>query len=156
MKTPPAPAGTRVVCHALVIGLVLLAACGCGTGKGRRPVIPVRGKAYAKVQGKVQPAKSAQLLFYIQNDQGEPLPMVPGATVEDDGSFQPSTYTARDGLPVGEYKVTATWQKMEISMGRQRPSGPDRWGGKYRDPKTTPLRAKVTAEGLEPAEFTLD
>jgi hypothetical protein len=140
----------------LVIGLVLLSAWGCGKGKGRRPVVPVRGKAYAKVQGKLQPAKSAQLLFYIQNDQGEPLPMVPLATVEDDGTFQPSTYTAGDGLPVGEYKVTATWQKTEVSMGRKRPYGPDLLGGKYRDPKTTPLRAKVTAEGLEPAEFALE
>jgi hypothetical protein len=146
----------RAGCRGLVVVLVVLSAAGCGKGKTRRPVVPVRGEIYAKLQGKLQPAKGAQLLFHLQNDQGEPLPLVPGAVALEDGSFQPSTYSARDGLPVGDYKVTATWQQTEISMGRQRPAGPDRWGGKYKDPQTTPLRARVTASGLEPPRFELD
>jgi hypothetical protein len=156
MTLLPALAGTRVVGHALVIALVLLGGSGCSKGKGRRPVVAVRGQAFARFQGKVQPAQGAQLLFYLQNDQGDPLPMVPGARVADDGSFQPSTYTAKDGLPIGDYKVTATWQAMEVHMGRQRPAGQDRLQGKYKDPKSTPLRARVTSSGLEPQRFDLD
>ena len=154
MKQSHASAGTRLVCAGLLVALGPFVG-GCG-GKGHRPVVPVRGEVFVKAKGKREPAKGARILFHIQNDDGEPLPLVPGGTVQDDGSFQVSTYAANDGLPVGEYKVTITWQKTKIYMGEARAAGPDLLRGKYMNPKQTPLHARVTSEGLDPRTFELD
>jgi hypothetical protein len=148
----PASAGTRLVCGGLVVILGLLTAGGCG-GKGHRQVVPVRGQVFVKSKGKSEPAKGARVVFHIQNDD---LNYNPAGTVQPDGSFQVSTYGPNDGLPVGEYKVTITWKGTKVQMGEVIDSGPDRLRGKYENPTKTPLRARVTSEGLDPKTFELD
>jgi hypothetical protein len=129
---------------------------GCAGGKNRRPVVAVRGEVFVKSRGKSAPPKGARVLFHIQNDDGEPLPLIPGGTVQEDGSFRVSTYEANDGLPVGDYKVTITWHKTQVLMGEEKPEGPDLLRGKYADPKKTRLVARVTSNGLEQSRFVLE
>jgi len=134
------PMPTRFLLVCLVLALVLLSN-GC-RAKGRRPVVPIRGELFARSEGKTVPAAGAIVTFYLQNDP-EPLPLHPSATVEKDGSFRPSTYDKNDGLPEGDYKVTVTWQRTRITMGVEKPYGPDRLKNKYKDSGTTPLRVTI-------------
>jgi len=137
----------------LVFLALLLAAGGCGK-KGRRPVVPVRGEVVCKTKKGTVPTKGAQVEFYLQNDQGEPLPIRPVAKVRDDGTFEVCTYELNDGLPEGEYKVTVAWDKTVKFMGEDRPRG-SLVKDIYRDPNKTPLRATVKF-GMESLRFEVE
>jgi hypothetical protein len=66
-----------------------------------------------------------------------------------------NTYTAGDGAPAGDYAVTVLWPQGESHTGGDSDSGPDRLGGRYANPKTTSLRAKVGTAPTDVPTFNL-
>ena len=117
----------------------LIAVAGCGATEQRKPTFRVTGKILA---GK-EPAVRATVVFHPANPDANDKTPNPTAKVEADGTFTLGTYTADDGAPAGEYAVTIEWYLGPESHGGDAESGPDRLGGRYKDPKTTPLHAKV-------------
>jgi hypothetical protein len=109
-----------------------------------------------RVSGEVfldgQPASGAEIMFYPVED--EKSPYKPSATVESDGSFRLTTYTAYDGAPAGEYKVTIVWRDGVREEGETH-YGPDKFGNHYRSPKVTTLTATVEPKSNFLARFDL-
>lgn len=66
------------------------------------------------------------------------------ATVQEDGSFELSTYGTHDGAEAGEYVVTMTWADEERVDG-ELITRPDRMGGHYSNPKASTFKVTVVA-----------
>jgi hypothetical protein len=79
--------------------------------------------------------------------------LCPQAVVAADGSFRLTTYLAGDGAPAGEYFVTLYWPGPgpddDVHVR------PDRLGGRYADPRTTPLTATVPTRAVALDPFNL-
>jgi len=129
---------------AFLIGLLvpILLSGGCGKGRERQPVYPVRGQVF--IQG--QPAAEAFVVFHPVKDDGAQA-LRPYGYVSADGSFTLTTYEQGDGAPSGEYGVAIVWPEGE--------EGHDRLNGRYMDPKKTKLRAEVKNGPTELAPFRL-
>jgi hypothetical protein len=147
MNLPHAVPGWRTPLAGLAIAVFLLPCC---QKNGNRPVVPVQGEVFYKGQ----PAQGAQVIFYLQNDP-EPLPLNPHGKVQEDGSFQVSTYGRNDGLPEGDYVVTITWQRHKIQMREERAVGPDLLKGRYADPNKPRLRARIE-KGMSTLRFDVE
>jgi hypothetical protein len=78
---------------------VLLLCWGCGNG--RPPTYEVRGQVFANDR----PAAHALVTFHPIDDN-MPEAVHPTATVDDSGNFTLTSFTAGDGAPAGEYRVT--------------------------------------------------
>jgi hypothetical protein len=118
-------------------GLALCALLvGCG-GDGRPACHPVTGKVL--VDGK--PAVRAVVAFHPLAPQADGQSYGPSTITGDDGGFRLTTFDAGDGAPAGEYAVTvvATY----VVKGGQDVAVSDLLGGRYADPKTTPLKVTV-------------
>ena len=111
------------------------------------PVYPTSGTI--RVGG--EPAYGAYLTLHPDGDIGITKGNKPFGRVAKDGTFQVTTYDTNDGAPAGQYRVTVIWPEDPEARG---PS-PDRLKGKYADPKSTPLRAKVEAAKGELPPFEL-
>lgn len=120
-----------------------LATPGCAKKQERIPINHVSGML--TVDG--QPAPGVIVCFHPKSELG----IRPLATVAADGTFQPSTYVANDGIPPGEYVLTATWPKMSIVEGEER-AGPDQLNNRFNDSQH-PVATITVKEGenqLEP------
>lgn len=106
-----------------MVTVCMAIASGCGEPK--LAVVPAEGQLL--VNGK--PATGARVFFHpavpLPNGLGAPI-----ATVADDGSYRPTTLTASDGLPLGEYKVTVVWPKLTEDQG-EIVEGPDQLRGRF-------------------------
>ena len=141
---------TRNAAWAIVAGATLwalIATAGCGRRHAPRvPVHVVSGQVF--VAGK--PAEGAEVYFYAKTSI-EGLTTAPAVRVNADGSFQPGTYDAHDGLPAGEYELFILWPKRSIVEGEE-VSGDDQLQGRYsnrRRPVTT-FRVQEGAENVIP------
>jgi hypothetical protein len=135
------------VLPALVLFLVLLpVACG---KRSPVPVYPVQGEVF--VRG--QPAAGAEVLFHPLSKEKDARPA--SATVEADGSFRLTTFSAHDGAPVGEYAVTITWRESTREEGETR-YGPDRLRYRFSNPATSGLKVTVQADDNTVPRFNLD
>ena len=136
---------------ALIISALALQT-GCGQKpKERLPVTPVTGKL--TVAGKA--VKQVELQFHSKTPLADPMGKIlaPSATTNADGTFAPSTYDSRDGLPPGEYAITAQYPELRVEQG-ETIVGPDTWNGKYNNPKQ-PLKSITVGE--QPLEIpTID
>ncbi|HZN32458.1 MAG TPA: hypothetical protein VFB80_01520 [Pirellulaceae bacterium] len=114
-------------------------------------------KGSVLVAGK--PAARATVIFHPKAPAADALaekaPPRPTGEVQADGSFTLSTYTAGDGAPAGEYTVTISWPSGSSPIGGDADSGPDRLGGRYLNPQTSRLSAKVDAAATEVPRFEL-
>ncbi len=115
---------------------------------GRRPVFPVTGAVYYLGR----PAEGALVAFHPSRDPGD-RGLCPQGVVGADGSFGLTTYTAGDGAPAGAYVVTlyrpAPGPDDDVHVR------PDKFRGRYADPRTTPLTATVPerAVALDPLDL---
>jgi 3',5'-cyclic AMP phosphodiesterase CpdA len=118
--------------------------------KNRKPTHPCTGTI--TFQGK--PVSGASVVFHSYNSTSKKYSRVADAMTNSDGTFVASTYTANDGVPVGEYKVTVTWQEPRFDI-TGKPT-PNRLPPRYASPQETPLSVRVEALknvldfGLEP------
>jgi hypothetical protein len=103
----------------------------------RKPVHPVRGKVLLAGS----PVSDAYVVFHSVDAAGKTFTRVGDAFAESDGSFAMSTYKAFDGLPTGNYAVTAVLRQPFFEPSGK--AGPNRLPPVYADPKTTPLRFEV-------------
>jgi hypothetical protein len=137
----------------LALALVLLAAAACS---GKPAVVPVQGEAFKDNQ----PAAGALIIFHPIGVKGID-DLRPTATVDETGSFQPSTWKPNDGLPEGDYDVTVVWLEPAragntlIGGGERRGMVPDRLGGRYADPKKPQLRATIRKGEANKLRFDL-
>ncbi len=134
----------------LLCAVAAVALTSCSRNAERIPVFPVSGT----LTYQSSPATGALVAFHAVDS---PLPgaLQPNGKVADDGTFQLTTYESGDGAPVGTYAVTVFWPEPPASPVEAPDSGPDRFRGRYLDPKTSTWRVNVT-EGtnvLEPFEL---
>ena len=121
---------------------IAVAQTGCQeTGTGQPSLYPVRGT----VLYKKKPASGAIVTFYGGSDSSWGTGfVVPEAAVEEDGSFQLSTYEKGDGAPAGKYKVCVMWRKGTPDDDPEKwMDSPDRLRWRYATPKVTTLEAEV-------------
>ncbi len=119
----------RLTCWMLLAASVLLAGFGCSKTVERQvAVFPVDGQL--SVGG--QPAVGAVVTFHAQNADASSQPIT--AKVRDDGHFVAVQPDGANGLPEGEFSLTAIWLEGEK----------DRLAGKYSDP-AQPL-SKITVK----------
>lgn len=144
---------TRLVAAGVVVAL----AAGCGDRGpdfGGRPTVP----AAVAVTHRGEPAAGAVVVF---TPVGGATADAPGATgvAGPDGVARLTTYRDGDGAVAGGYVVSVTWPDEAARPagdddGRpagDRPPGRDKLGGRYADPRASPLRRTV-AEGVTELE----
>jgi hypothetical protein len=100
-------------------------------------VYPVRGEVFFKGQ----PAGGAVVHFHpLDETTGSPA----FAEVNEDGSFELSTFGSSDGAEAGDYIVTINW-RTETKVDGETINGPDLLGERYSKPKNSTLKATVIA-----------
>jgi hypothetical protein len=129
---------------AALILLVLLGGCR-GPGADRPPTFPVSGQVFYHDK----PAAGARVQLNAAGGPLAPQRWCPHAEVGADGSFRLTTFRTGDGAPAGTHALTLTWPA-PATPGRD--EGPDRFKGRYADPRR-PLRQVEVLAGenvLEP------
>ena len=127
----------RGVVVALVVFSLAFTSCG---GKKPKPLYPTSGKLL--ING--QPVGNVTVFLTVENpaDAEETRSF---ATTELDGTFKLTTRALNDGAPAGDYVVTLIYEPLDSPLMRQKGKPPS-FDKKYSDPKTSPLRAKITAQ----------
>jgi hypothetical protein len=91
--------------------LIVFGAAGCA--EKRPEVFPIKGQLF--VSGK--PAVGAVVFFHpvtqAVDSQNPATERRPTGKVEEDGSFELSTFGVKDGAPPGRYRVSVVWTKGE-------------------------------------------
>lgn len=71
------------------------------------------------VQGNAAP--QAEITLHaatpLKDEMGRDI--FPHARVNDDGTFELTTYVPGDGAPAGEYRITVVWRKITIEAGEE-------------------------------------
>ncbi len=94
------------ICRPMLPIFVIATFVGCGGGDASRvPVLPVRGKVL--LDG--NPAVGAYVEFVQTNPTDATRKISPTCSVDEQGDYLLSTYTAGDGIPEGEYSVLVRW-----------------------------------------------
>jgi 3',5'-cyclic AMP phosphodiesterase CpdA len=122
---------------------------GRNAGEATAALLTRAGGA-ARYRGK--PPAGATVTFTPVGGVGALVGRPAAGRVEADGTFRLYQDHGPEGLPPGDYRVTVTWRDPLPEGGY----GPDRLPAKYADPKTSGLRATVTALGKNQFEFDLE
>lgn len=143
--------GARPVRGRSARGLALACLVTIGCSGGGSGLVAVEGDV--KVDG--QAADGAVLLFHPQSGSGP----VSTAVANEVGRFSVVT-EMQPGIPVGSYKVTATWPEplpadLKVSMSGP-PDQPDRLRGRYvaRDNSNLSVEVQADTKALPPLELT--
>jgi len=146
--------GSRPVCF---FALWILAGCGdYGPPKnteGLQDLQPVSGSV--SFDGK--PAAGALVLFLPADAPDSSTYRIAG-TVEEDGSFEMRTSVpegTRPGVAPGEYVVTISWNELVDPRDRDSDEGPDLLPSRYKDHRTSGLRAEIVEGKNELEPFDL-
>ena len=120
----------------VAVGALIVFMVGCGKDHGVK-LYPVKGAVY--ING--APAKDVNVMFTRTIPlEGFSTPISPSAVTEDDGSFRLMSFDPDDGAPEGDYQVTIIYP---MSRFNKNLSGIDRLKGKFANPKTSNVTAKV-------------
>lgn len=133
----------------LVLGLLAWLGPGCAKGPPR-PIYPVRGQFL--FEGR--PMAGAFIVFHPLDD-ADPRAVRPRAHADAEGRFVLTTYSTGDGAPAGDYAVTVQWPVARPGGGDHEDDPPDRLRGRYSDPKTSGLKARVEAKANDLPPFQL-
>lgn len=130
---------TRAMCAATCMFAVLIVA-GCSSGDSRLKVYPVRGK----IAFEGQPIRGGFVVAHPKN-LSQPSDVRATAQIQQDGSFELTTYDAGDGAPAGEYVLTVEWTPVH-QVGGDYVRTQNVLPPKYSQPTTSDLVIQV-AEG---------
>jgi hypothetical protein len=132
----------------LAAGALVALMSGCGGNRG--PVLySVRGSV--RING--EPAKDVNVMFTpVAPPEGGATPLSPAAVTGEDGSFRLMSFKPGDGAPAGDYRVTINYP---MSRFNKHLNGIDRLKGKFADPKTSGLTAKVEPKSNDLPPFDL-
>ncbi len=135
------------------ISVLLIIASGCGKNDGRVKVYPVNGKVL--VRG--TPAEGARVVFYPVSDElKKPGMPIPYGSTDSQGNFKLRSYDVDDGAPEDNYNISIVWLDVPPDKAEENPlSAKDRLSGKYSNPQTSKLTAKVEKGGGEIPAFDL-
>lgn len=92
-----------------------------------------------------KPAVGASVVLHARNPEGGGEASSFRGVVTADGGVHWSTHSRGDGLPPGEYIVTATWHKLVNSKGELQP-GPNVLPKRYAAAATSPVRLVVDTQ----------
>ena len=126
---------------------VLVSACGSSENNN---IYPVSGK----VTYKGSPASGATVFFYRQGVDPMNEHMIMGI-VKEDGSFELVCGSLGEGAPPGEYDVVIEWKQVSGQSNGHPRHGPDKFQGRYADPKHPRIHAAITAQRNDLAPFDL-
>jgi hypothetical protein len=118
--------------------LLLSSLAGCTQGPPKEAVFPVHGQLLFDKE----PATGAVVWLNPVNLLDEKDPKVlaetlrPRGIVQEDGSFEVSTYGTNDGAPPGKYLISIHWTK---STGHGDDGGQSLLPPSYQDPRTAGL-----------------
>ncbi|HEX4612769.1 MAG TPA: hypothetical protein VH092_31530 [Urbifossiella sp.] len=133
---------------AAALGLAAaLAAAGCE--KSNRIAVY---KTSGKLVRSGAPVAGLAVIFHPTDPSAPTTPLRPNGVVNADGTFALTCYNQHDGAPPGEYVVTVSEAPRNDSDPR-----PVLPATKYRDVKTSPLRARIEAKSaneLTPFDIT--
>ena len=132
----------------LAAGTLVALASGCSGQKGPR-LYPVKG--VVRINGEL--ARDVNVMFTpVAPPQGGATPLSPAAVTGEDGSFRLMSFEPGDGAPAGDYQVTVIFP---MNRFNKHLSGIDRLRGKFTNPKTSRLTAKVEPKSNELPPFDL-
>jgi hypothetical protein len=131
-------------CLTVVLALTCVS---CGNNK----LYPVSGK----VMLNGAPAAGAAVFFYRQGADRMNEHMIMGI-VQEDGSFELVCGSLGKGAPLGQYDVLIEWRQRSNHAKGATTKAPDRFRGRYADPKHPKLHAvlKPQMNLLPPFELT--
>lgn len=109
--------------------------------------------ARGRVLYRGQPIADAQVVFHGPDPRTGRLRRVADALTDSDGRFALSTYTANDGAPAGDYRVTVIWTSAPTDFNNR--YRPNRLPPRYADPNLSGLTATVKAVGDNDFLFNL-
>jgi hypothetical protein len=136
----------RLIRLSVFVGVIAYCgACSRSSGPPKKVCYPVKGELLVKDK----PAQGALVILRPRPDANpdEWSMGFPRANVGADGKFEVGTYGDNDGAPAGDYIVLVSWEAPNAQ--NEEASGPDRLGGRYSDPATSKLTAKVEAHPTE-------
>jgi hypothetical protein len=132
----------------LAAGALVALASGCGGNKGPR-LYPVKG--VVRING--EPAQGVNVMFTpVAPPEGGATPLSPAAVTGEDGSFRLMSFKPGDGAPAGDYRVTVIFP---MNRFNKHLSGIDRLKGRFANPKTSRLTAKVELKSNDLPPFDL-
>ena len=135
----------RVVAATLVC--VLFGACDTGPEPpNRQPTAPVTGRVL--IDGEPAPA-NVRLIFYNVDEKVTGALKNLSVFTDEEGKFAPQTYDTGDGLPVGDYALTAEWG--EYTPGMRATYSGDKFNGRYSNPNESEI--KFTVKEDEPLDL---
>jgi len=143
------PKHERQTIGAVGLALTVIFCASCSGGK---PLYPVRGEVFFEGQ----PAAGALVVLHPLDDNS-PAAIRPSGYVQSDGSVNLTSYVTPsrvvgDGAPAGEYIVTVSWLPTDVKEYLSKHPGsvlPDKLGGRYGQPDSSKLRAKVLEQPTE-------
>ncbi len=105
------------------------------------------------------PAKGAIVrLFPLEPQPNVTSPVIPTATVREDGSFELMSYQTGDGAPEGGYAVTVEWPdpKLNASKGGMPEDPPDRLKGRFTNPERSKFKVQIVPGTNQLEAITLE
>jgi hypothetical protein len=133
--------------------LVTLAAVtlGCGSsGPPRKQTFVVKGKLVVDGQA---PGSPIQIVCHPTAGMDTNMPTFSQTESLPDGTFEISTYQAGDGVPVGDYVLTMSWQEMNLISRSY--TGPDKLHKKYVDPAASEFKFTVKDKPVDLGELAI-
>jgi hypothetical protein len=135
-----------------IIPVALLATfVGCGSRPipGLVETYPVKGKL--SFQGK--PPVGAIVVLHPKKDGDRPVR--PKGYVQEDGTFELTSFKSGDGAPAGEYVLTAQWSKLETKPNGYAGPGPNLLPKDYADSKKSPVVIRIAEGSNDLNEITI-
>lgn len=126
--------------------MILLCSCGGEEQGFRKETYPVTGQVFIDGQAAAEPIK---VMCHHQQGMDQEHPTVSQALTGEEGKFEISTYESGDGVPAGDYVLTFYWGKQNLVAMRY--GGPDKFKGRYADPKKSEF--KFTVKEGEPTDL---
>lgn len=133
-----------------IFSLTILMFSGCGS-PDFLDTYPVKGS----ISFNGCPMTGALVTLYPVTQDKKLQKAMPRARVEEDGSFTLYTYRVGDGVPAGDYKVTAVWPNSPCEMSREPGYVADQLYGRFASVERSEIKVTIKDEYNKLPEITL-